>query len=165
MNIEIANRLTQLRKENNLSQEELAAKIGVSRQAISNWERGEASPDTDNLILLAQIYQKTIDEIVTGKTAPESEASSDASPEDLFRDKKENSSSHEPAKTDRISEEEFTYKPDWMALPYPLICTIIFLLLGFCFDAWHPAWMIFLTIPIVYAIFPFLRGNRKYRRK
>ena len=54
MNIEIANRLLQYRKKNNLSQEELAAKIGVSRQAVSKWERAEASPDTDNLILLAQ---------------------------------------------------------------------------------------------------------------
>lgn len=53
MNIETANRLLQYRKKMNLSQEELAAKIGVSRQAVSKWERAEASPDTDNLILLA----------------------------------------------------------------------------------------------------------------
>ncbi|MCI7084504.1 helix-turn-helix domain-containing protein [bacterium] len=67
MNIEIANRLLQYRKKNNLSQEELAAKIGVSRQAVSKWERAEASPDTDNLILLAQLYGVTLDELLTGK--------------------------------------------------------------------------------------------------
>ena len=39
MNVEIANRLQQLRKKNNLSQEELAEKIGISRQAVSKWER------------------------------------------------------------------------------------------------------------------------------
>lgn len=50
MNIEIANRLVSLRKANHLSQEELAAKIGISRQAVSKWERAEACPDTDNLI-------------------------------------------------------------------------------------------------------------------
>ena len=54
MNIEIANRLLQYRKKHNLSQEELASQIGVSRQAVSKWERAEASPDTDNLILLAK---------------------------------------------------------------------------------------------------------------
>jgi transcriptional regulator with XRE-family HTH domain len=43
MNIEIANRLVRLRKEKGLSQEELAAKIGISRQAVSKWERAEAS--------------------------------------------------------------------------------------------------------------------------
>lgn len=48
MNIEIANRLVNLRKEKGFSQEQLAEKIGVSRQAVSKWERSEASPDTDN---------------------------------------------------------------------------------------------------------------------
>ena len=42
MNIETANRLLQYRKQHNLSQEELAEKIGVSRQAVSKWERSEA---------------------------------------------------------------------------------------------------------------------------
>ncbi len=64
MNIEIANRLVELRKKNNLSQEELAAKLGLSRQAVSKWERAEASPDTDNLICLAKIYGVSLDELL-----------------------------------------------------------------------------------------------------
>ena len=40
MTLEIAARLTQLRKEKGLSQEDLAASLGVSRQAVSKWERG-----------------------------------------------------------------------------------------------------------------------------
>lgn len=32
--------------------------------------------------------------------------------------------------------------------PYALVCVIIFLILGFCFNLWHPGWIIFLTIPI-----------------
>ena len=65
MNIDIANRLYELRKKNNLSQEELAEKIGVSRQAVSKWERAEASPDTDNLILIARLYSVSIDELLS----------------------------------------------------------------------------------------------------
>lgn len=64
MNIEIANRLVQLRKSNNLSQEALAEKLGISRQAVSKWERAEASPDTDNLILLARLYKVSLDELL-----------------------------------------------------------------------------------------------------
>lgn len=64
MNIEIANRLVQLRKSNNLSQEALAEKLGISRQAVSKWERAEASPDTDNIILLARLYGVSLDELL-----------------------------------------------------------------------------------------------------
>ena len=64
MNLEIANRLVGLRKENKLSQEALAEKLGISRQAVSKWERAEASPDTDNLIALAKLYHVSLDELL-----------------------------------------------------------------------------------------------------
>lgn len=79
MNIEIAERLLKFRKQNNLSQEELAEKIGVSRQAVSKWERAEASPDTDNLIELAKLYGVTLDELLNGKN-PDSD-DTEVSPE------------------------------------------------------------------------------------
>ena len=56
MNSEIANRLVELRRAHGYSQEELAGRLGVSRQAISKWERAESSPDTANLIALARLY-------------------------------------------------------------------------------------------------------------
>ncbi len=65
MTIEIANRLIQLRKKHGLSQEELADKLGLSRQAVSKWERAEASPDTDNLICLAKLYGVSLDELLS----------------------------------------------------------------------------------------------------
>ena len=64
MNIEIANRLAKLRKEKGYSQEELAEKLGLSRQAVSKWERAESSPDTDNLICLARLYNVSLDELL-----------------------------------------------------------------------------------------------------
>lgn len=64
MNLEIANRLVALRRERGLSQEDLAARLGVSRQAISKWERAESSPDTDNLIALARLYGISLDELL-----------------------------------------------------------------------------------------------------
>lgn len=64
MNIKLADRLVELRKEHKLSQEALAEKLGLSRQSISKWERAEASPDTDNLIALAEVYGITLDELL-----------------------------------------------------------------------------------------------------
>ena len=71
MNIEIANRLLQYRKKSGLSPEALAEKIGVSRQAVSKWERAEASPDTDNLIILAEVYGVSLDDLLKGEGEPE----------------------------------------------------------------------------------------------
>ena len=65
MNIEIADKLVKLRKQNGYSQEELADKLGLSRQAVSKWERAEASPDTDNLICLAKLYNISLDELLS----------------------------------------------------------------------------------------------------
>ena len=50
MDLAMAQRLVDRRKAAGLSQEALAAQLGVSRQAVSKWERSESSPDTDNLI-------------------------------------------------------------------------------------------------------------------
>lgn len=64
MNVEIAQRLSARRKQAGLSQEALAERLGVSRQAVSKWERSESSPDTDNLIALAQLYGVSLDDLL-----------------------------------------------------------------------------------------------------
>lgn len=64
MNLEIAGRLTQLRKAKELSQEELASRLGVSRQAVSKWERGESVPDIVNCDALAQLYNVELNDLI-----------------------------------------------------------------------------------------------------
>ena len=64
MNVEIAQRLAELRRERGFSQEGLAEQLGLSRQAVSKWERSESSPDTDNLIALAKLYGVSLDELL-----------------------------------------------------------------------------------------------------
>ena len=64
MNIEIADRLVKMRKAHGFSQEELADKLGISRQAVSKWERAESSPDTDNLIMLSRLYGVSLDSLL-----------------------------------------------------------------------------------------------------
>ena len=58
------NNLKPLRKQNGLTQEQIAEKLGVSRQTIAKWERGECLPDLENVIALADIYEVTVDSLV-----------------------------------------------------------------------------------------------------
>ena len=53
------------RKKNKLSQEELAARVGVSRQAVSKWELGDATPEVDKLVALARVFGVTTDELLS----------------------------------------------------------------------------------------------------
>ena len=64
MTEEMAARLGRYRTRQGLSQEALAECIGVSRQAISRWERAKAVPDIDNLIALAGVYGVSIDTLL-----------------------------------------------------------------------------------------------------
>ena len=249
MTIEIAYRLVQLRKQKNLSQEELAAQLGISRQAVSKWERAEASPDTDNLILLARLYGVSLDELLNTDAKDDDirESVSTAIQEEwkpteeevvrMVRDAWRDQSSAETApagaglgadpfyaEPPRAPEPPFTeaYTPEQCAcapeygqdfpekLPkgklgktigiglgvcvaiavglffftrlfsiitplicigflvaagllkkkyhklngaYPILCTMFYLFLGFCFGQWHPGWMIFLTVPLYYTLF------------
>lgn len=89
MTLETANRLYELRKKHNLSQEELAEKLGVSRQAVSKWERSEASPDTDNLIALAKIYGLSLDELIYGAKENAKEDPQEQSKEEVDEDSNE----------------------------------------------------------------------------
>lgn len=69
------------RRANKLSQEELAAQVGVSRQAVSKWELGEASPDIGKLLALAQAFGVSTDHLLN-----EAEHPAQASPSTPPRD-------------------------------------------------------------------------------
>lgn len=77
MDLAMAQRLVDRRKAAGLSQEALAAQLGVSRQAVSKWERSESSPDTDNLIALAALYGVSLDELLYGEAASDVDTSAD----------------------------------------------------------------------------------------
>lgn len=62
--MKLANKLLELRKKKGISQEELAEKIEVTRQTISNWETGETSPNLEQAAKLSQFYQVSLDELV-----------------------------------------------------------------------------------------------------
>lgn len=65
----IGKKIATLRKEANMTQMELADRMGISFQAVSNWERGNSMPDISKLPELAEIFGVTLDELLGEKSA------------------------------------------------------------------------------------------------
>ena len=60
----LADKITELRKRSGWSQEELAGRLGVSRQAVSKWESGASDPSTSNLLALAKLYGVSAEDLL-----------------------------------------------------------------------------------------------------
>lgn len=86
----LGNRLYELRKKKNISQEEAAEKLGVTRQTISKWETDQSLPDFDKIIPLCALYEITTDELLTGaKTTKESVENKEEPPRKEKNNKKQ----------------------------------------------------------------------------
>ena len=178
MDIETANRLVALRRERGMSQEELAAQLGVSRQAVSKWERAESSPDTDNLIALARLFHISLDDLLLpasgGQGAPrETQAPADppSQEEEIFaaaRAWDEAEAAYEKQRRRRFEKQrEKLLLPLtlvlmavlpllglWLDLwnTYAVVVTVVYLITGFALDNWHPGWMLYLTVPLYFGL-------------
>ena len=167
MNKETAQRLVELRKQHGLSQEALAERLYVSRQAVSKWERGEASPDTDNLIALAQLYGVSLDELLgvnvkqaqcNGEQDNEKDAHTRVYISDgcikCYKGDKETrvdiAEGHITVKKDGETAEVIGKPASYLRrIPVPIIITVIYLVMGFAAELWHPGWIVFLLIPVI----------------
>ena len=67
----LADKITEERKRNGWSQEELASQLGVSRQAVSKWESAGSVPDLQRILQLAQLFGVTTDYLLKDEMAPE----------------------------------------------------------------------------------------------
>lgn len=162
MNIKIADRLVELRKKYGYSQEDLANKLGLSRQAVSKWERAEASPDTDNLICLAKLYNVSLDELL----------STDRSIEDIAeetKEREEESKAQSHSETGKKEEKDSNKEKKMTAADRKqtaitstiggltaLVITIIYLTLGFLLPdgkGWINYWMLFILVPVIPSIY------------
>lgn len=160
MNIEIANRLVKLRKEKGYSQEQLAELLGISRQAVSKWERAEASPDTDNLIELAKLYNVSLDSLLGIKEENKDIVSITPSGIDIIDEEDKihiGFDGVEIVEKDKKQEKLFD----------KIFCSIVsgvavltYVLLGAFLNLWHPAWLIFLLALSIGSI-PSVIRNKK----
>ncbi|HBG6317425.1 TPA: helix-turn-helix transcriptional regulator [Clostridioides difficile] len=67
--MELSKQIKKYRLEANLSQDELAEKIFVSRQTISNWENDKSYPDVKSLLLVSEVFQISLDNLIKGDVA------------------------------------------------------------------------------------------------
>lgn len=58
--------LKNIRKKNNVSQEDLAEKLGVSRQTVSSWENDKSYPDIASIVKISEIFKVSLDELLKG---------------------------------------------------------------------------------------------------
>ena len=70
MNV-VSESIKKLRKEKGMTQDELAEKLCVTRQAVSNWEMGKTQPDVDTLTKLAEVFDVSVEQIIYGKETKE----------------------------------------------------------------------------------------------
>jgi transcriptional regulator with XRE-family HTH domain len=137
--MKIGDKIYKLRKENNLSQEELANKLNVSRQTVSKWELGDSCPDFDKIVPLCDIFNISTEELLRGKDVDKTDS------------KKEvvNSNNNQVVKS--------------IISIISIITTIIYLYVSFVTSRWDITWLIWLIyaciVEIVKLIFRLLGGT------
>ncbi|MGU3373098.1 helix-turn-helix domain-containing protein [Bacillus mycoides] len=86
----LGSQLKKFRESKSFSQEDVARKVGVTRQAVYKWESNKSYPDIDNLILLSKLYEVTIDELIKGSEDAREELDKKDKDEECEDDENEN---------------------------------------------------------------------------
>ncbi len=152
-----AEKFYSLRKEAGLSQEECAENIGVSRQAISRWEMGTATPDMQNLLAISKLFSVSTDclirDDIDNRSADTETSSSDYLIRDEIDDKKADTQKSSPEETAAHEKKKTkTYSAVKNAIISALIKLPSFLLLYLAAKQIDSSQGIF-TISIIFAVF------------
>ena len=148
----LAEKIQALRKQSGMSQEQLAEKITVSRQAVSKWELGESFPDIDNVVQLSKIFSVSTDYLLeddASASAIRAESSAAAaSNENAYPLGAVKSSPDDGGIAHHAAQASVIY----------IVATIIYMLIGFGLNLWHPGWIVYLIATAYY-----LHRNRSER--
>lgn len=150
--------LYSLRKSRGLSQDEFAENLGVSRQAVSKWERNEAYPDTENLIAIAKFFSVKIDDLInTPIDVDESITVDQADITDITTEcntgEDYTDENNDDEKQD--SNPTFSFSVSYIAdnVPFAIVATIAYLLIGFFVErGWSIGWTVFVLVPVYSSI-------------
>jgi len=126
----LGEKIQTLRKQYAMSQDELADRLGVTRQAVSKWENDESNPELEHLVQISSIFNVSMDYLVKDGNA------SSVS----FKLDKGKVDSANRMRASKIS---------MLVSGIYSSALIIFLILGFGWGLWHPAWIIFFVPPVL----------------
>jgi transcriptional regulator with XRE-family HTH domain len=218
MTVQVANKLVELRRKHGYSQEKLAEMLGISRQAVSKWERAEASPDTDNLVMLSKLYGISLDDLLQIELEEDAEQSGTADGQEKNKEEKSTKKSgkrethvdiglngihvvdedevvhvgwkgihvenakgekvhvsgkgiyvddgvdHYVGKRGRVvvngvdyTDKQARRRDFFERVPVAIVVLIAVIIISFFQGSMHPAWMLFLAIPIVSSLFTAIR--------
>lgn len=73
MKVDLGEKLFELRKSKNLTQDDVAEKLNVTRQTVSKWETNQSTPDFDKIVPLCELFEIGVEELLTGKKPEEKE--------------------------------------------------------------------------------------------
>lgn len=146
-----------LRKQKGISQDEFAESLGVSRQAVSKWERNEAYPDTENLIAIAKFFNVTIDSLINTPISVNEVVTIDADESDESKIKIDDFDDDEDDYDDDEDEEKLKRASPtayiWNSVPFAIVATVVYLLLGFFVErGWEIGWTVFILVPVYYSV-------------
>ncbi len=145
---QVATRLKEVREEKNFTIEAVAGKTGIAPDELQAFEEGSKLPDASALMQLSKAYEMSIDRILySGSEMPK------------YDESKAVYANVKPAAMDSDAEQKAgsTGVPDQKVsilthLVFSVLCVVIYIFLGVAGGFWHPGWLIFLGIPLYYAL-------------
>ena len=168
----LGERLFELRKTKNLTQDEVAEKLNVTRQTVSKWETNQSTPDFDKIVPISELFEIGVEELLTGKVKEENDQAKEEIKEKVLTKQEAKEKS---AKV--VSGSIFIYIliligwgtariiKNYMSMPkfektkeekkeekivkqingiIGSICVALYFILSFTTMAWHVTWVIFI---------------------
>lgn len=135
------------RRQLNITQEELAERLFVSRQTVSRWETDSTLPDVETVIRLCDLFGCDMDTLVRGNASEANEPCTEK--QGTVKGNDRIAEMEEELKKKRLLSERIIGA---IAAPCALLSMLAYLLCGFLGDFWHPAWLIFVVAIVVIAV-------------
>ena len=155
----LSEKILTLRKQHNISQEQLAEKLNVSRQAISKWETGESQPDIENILRLSGIFGVSTDYLLKDNTEEAPGFShTNRSFEGIGEDGDINFKG-EFWDDDSDAAGRFNVTFNFRGMVYP-VAVLIFLSVGFMWGYWSRAWVVFPIAWVIEEIIAYVKKGR-----